>query len=284
MTLQKLYRQAKQMINSSDEAWFDDHAFDILCLMKKYLNATYEDTIIKSDIEIPCEQQKLFMNAVKLRCTGYPLQYILGEWEFDDLKLKVGEGVLIPREDTLVLVNEISKRIDSGKKLRILDLCAGSGAISLSLAKRFPLASVTAVEISNIAMKYFNENIRLNNISNITLKKYDVLDYPPNDIGKFDIIVSNPPYIKECELSQLQKEVLYEPKLALNGGTDGLLFYENICNNWLCILKKHGIIGFEIGESQSENVSRMLKNNNIIEVKSIKDLNGLDRVILGNKG
>ncbi len=207
-----------------------------------------------------------------------PLQYVLGEWEFYGLPFKVGRGVLIPRQDTETLVETALPLVKMGHKT-VLDLCAGSGCIGITLAKLGD-AEVTLVEKSREAMKYLKQNVELNRVS-ATVVEYDVLGTPPK--GAVDMIVSNPPYIRSKVVGTLSPEVKCEPRMALDGGEDGLVFYRAIANNWKSVLKDGGYLLFEIGYDQRDEVVEIMKNAGYSDVTCIKDLCQNPRVVMGRK-
>ncbi len=212
-------------------------------------------------------------SAINRRINGEPLQYILGEWEFYSLPFFVGEGVLIPRADTETLVDLALKEIKPND--RVIDLCSGSGAIAISLAKN-SAAKVYALEKYEKALKYLEKNVALNN-ADVTVICEDIFKFNPQE--KFDIIVSNPPYIKSNELSYLQKEVQFEPKTALDGGPDGLIFYRHIAT-FIKHLNVGGKIMVEVGFDQAQEVAEIFKNAGLT-VSIHNDLNGVQRVIIG---
>ncbi len=215
--------------------------------------------------------------AAERRIKGEPLQYILGEWEFFGLKFSVGEGVLIPRADTEILVEEAIKIIGN-KEMNVLDLCSGSGAVAIAVEKHTN-ARVTAIEKSEKAFSYLQRNIELNNVG-VKAVKGDIFgefDFPE----KFDLILSNPPYIETEVIETLQKEVLYEPKMALDGGKDGLIFYKRILEYWSKMLKPNGIVAVEIGYDQMTRVTNLFVDNGFDEIKQLKDYSGNQRVIIG---
>ncbi len=224
------------------------------------------------------EQVALAEKRVELRLKHEPLQYILGEWEFYGLPFKVGPGVLIPRQDTETLVETALPLINKSRN-RVLDLCAGSGCIGIALAKSGG-AKVTFLEESDEALRYLEENIRLNSIDAKVLH-YNVLWQPP--VLKADMIVSNPPYIKTEVVDSLQAEVKCEPRLALDGGEDGLKFYRHIATCWKPCLENGGYLIFEIGFDQGESVVEIMKNAGYRDVQCKKDLCGEDRVVIGRK-
>lgn len=228
-----------------------------------------------------------YKEAVKKRVQGQPLQYILGEWEFYGLKFKVGRGVLVPRADTETLVDEAVeylgriKRENPERKLRILDLCSGSGCIAISVGKKFPKDEVLALELMDVPLEYLKENIAQNGAQNVTALKGDMLtDY--NNFGDFDLILSNPPYIPKDDIENLSKEVKNEPVTALDGGEDGLDFYRVLGANWTERLKKGGAMMVEIGIGQESEVEELFSKN-LNKVYSKKDLNGIYRIVVGHK-
>ena len=216
------------------------------------------------------------------RLSGEPLQYILGEWEFYGLPFKVGEGVLIPRQDTETLVdvclNFLNGRVKN--KRLTLDLCAGSGCIGITLAKLAD-AEVTLVEKSEQAFGYLWENILLNRVSACGAVRGDVLN--ENTVcDKYDLIVSNPPYLTDSDMRSLQREVEFEPKDALYCGADGLDFYKSILEIYPKKLKRGGMLAVEIGMCQENAVSEIFRENGI-EPRLEKDMCGIYRVVWGKK-
>ena len=206
-----------------------------------------------------------------------PLQYILGEWEFYGLPFKVGSGVLIPRQDTEVLIETVLPLIKQGD--RVFDLCAGSGCIGITLAK-LGKAEVTLFEKSNEALGYLKQNVELNGVKAEVLQ-YDVLGKPFDGVA--DMIVSNPPYIKTEVVKALEPEVKCEPEMALDGGEDGLIFYRHIANEWKSCLNDGGYLAFEIGFDQGNEVCDILRQAGYKDVNCIKDLSQNDRVVIGRK-
>ena len=231
-----------------------------------------------ADKELDCEQALL--ELAEKRAKRYPLQYILGSWCFMGIVLKVGEGVLIPRDDTEVLVDLCLGYLKDVESPRAVDLCAGSGAIGIAL-NRLANASVTAVELSDRAYYFLLQNIKN---TDITPLKGDVTEcYNSFEEEYFDLIVSNPPYIKTDELKTLQPEVGFEPETALDGGADGLDFYREITRLWTPLLKKGGAMAFELGEGQAEPVAAMLERHGYSDIKTALDLGGTKRAIIAVK-
>lgn len=226
------------------------------------------------------ELQKLAA-LLRRRLAGEPLQYILGEWEFYGLPFAVGEGVLIPRPDTELLVDCALQFLP--EKASVLELCAGSGCIGVALARRRPNCRVLALEKSPVAFSYLETNIRRNGADNVTPFLGDLLHgsaaLPEKRL--FDCILSNPPYIPEKELPKLSREVRREPVMALDGGADGLDFYRAICEKWLNALKPGGCLLVEIGRGQAAEVKELFSSAGLINVEGHKDINGICRVING---
>ena len=212
------------------------------------------------------------------RISGEPLQYILGEWEFYGLPFYVGEGVLIPRADTETLV-DAALEIIGDKPLRVADLCSGSGAIAISLAKYTENNKIYAADISSKALEVAKKNAIKNGVDEKIEFINSNMFENVNDNEKFDVIVSNPPYIESEVVLTLDKQVQHEPKIALDGGADGLDFYRELLESSKKYLKENGIIAMEIGYNQKEAVTNLFKT----EYKNVyckKDLAGNDRVIV----
>ncbi|WP_312640912.1 peptide chain release factor N(5)-glutamine methyltransferase [Hydrogenoanaerobacterium sp.] len=226
-----------------------------------------------------------------IRCTGKPLQYILGKWEFYGLDFYVGEGVLIPRADTETLVEFGLEQLKGIAAPRVADLCSGSGCIAIALAKNLPASQVTAAELSDAAYGYLTRNIALNEAGNVAPLKMDVLaEGSPRmleasgggaGIACFDLIVSNPPYVRTAELQGLQREVQYEPMMALDGTASGLYFYREITRLYKNSLKKGGWLAYEVGDDQSHDVQKILQQNGFANIATKKDLGDFERVVAG---
>ncbi len=223
------------------------------------------------------EQWEYFVNIEKLT-NGVPLQHITHTQEFMKMDFFVNENVLIPRPDTEILVEEVIKIAKKIEKPRILDLCTGSGAIAISIAKNVPTAEVYAIDISEKALEVAKKNAnRLD--ANVKFVKSNLF----SNIGKikFDIIVSNPPYIKKEDIKLLSEEVRNEPIIALDGGYDGLDFYRKISSQAIEYLKFGSYLCFEIGYDQKEDVTEIIKDTKRYnDIYSKKDLYGNDRIII----
>ncbi|MGL5963947.1 MAG: peptide chain release factor N(5)-glutamine methyltransferase [Fusobacteriaceae bacterium] len=236
-------------------------------------NLSKEITDIQKD-----EIKKMIIQRGKFR---KPLQQILGEWEFYGHPFKVNEHVLIPRQDTEILVEQCKFLMIDIENPRILDIGTGSGAIGVTLAKELPKSYVTAVDISDEALKIATSNGELNCVKNIEFKKSDVLSAVE---GEFDLIVSNPPYIPIEEYNELMVEVReHEPRLALTDNGDGYYFYDKISKDAKPFLKKGGYLAFEVGYNQAEKVAQFAEDNGLVLVGVIKDYAGIDRVVISRR-
>ncbi|WP_405351766.1 peptide chain release factor N(5)-glutamine methyltransferase [Fusobacterium animalis] len=212
-----------------------------------------------------------------------PLQYILGEWEFYGLPFKVREGVLIPRADTEILVEQCIQLMREVEEPNILDIGSGSGAISIAIANELKSSSVTGIDINEKALKLANENKILNEIENVNFIESNLFEKLDKDF-KYDLIVSNPPYISKEEYETLMPEVKnYEPQNALTDLGDGLYFYREISKIAGEYLKDTGYLAYEIGYNQAKDVTKILQNNNFDVLSVIKDYGGNDRVVIAKK-
>lgn len=237
-----------------------------------------QEDFIRNPREITAQEEAEIMDIVSRRNSGEPLQYILGETEFMGLTFKVNDLVLIPRQDTETLVETVVKKIKD-KEVRVLDIGTGSGCVGISIAKLCPNADVTLLDYSEAILEVASENAKLNGV-NVKLEHCDILEEIPE--GKFDVIVSNPPYIETDTIFSLDNIVTsYEPPEALDGGFDGLLFYQRITEIAPEIMEENSYIAFEIGYEQGEAVSEILDEAEFSGVKVIKDPCENDRVVTG---
>ena len=214
---------------------------------------------------------------------GEPLAYILGEWEFYGLKLYVTPDVLIPRDDTCALAElAIAHAKALGPGARILDLCTGSGCIGIALAARTPEVRVTLADISPEALAVAKKNVSLHGLSGrVSCVRADAMGEPPAFLGKFDMIVSNPPYIDASDMEGLETSVKdFEPHLALYGGPDGLDFYRSITANYRRSLKPGGYLCYEFGEDQGDDICDILAANGFAVLRRVKDFCGTERAVI----
>lgn len=281
MTWSEVYKKAESILKRE---YKDTYKYEIYSTLKYCFNISKIDLIMKKDEAVEPEVQKKLFDIIKLRTEHVPLQYILGYWYFMDLKFKVGEGVLIPREDTEVLVKKSLDYLQNVESPKIIDLCSGSGCVAISVKKNLGEKSeVYAAELSQIAFSYLQENIFLNECK-VTAINGDVFKISSDFQDEFfDAVISNPPYIKTGDLSCLQEEVKKEPRLALEGGEDGLYFYKNICKMWIPKLRGGGIIAFEVGINQALVVKTIMESYGIKNIKIFKDINNIERAVIGQK-
>lgn len=244
-------------------------------LLADLLNVKKELLIIEDKRELDKDIEKKFFIDIEKICNNIPLQYITKKQEFMGYVFEVDESVLIPRPDTEILVEEVLKLINNG--MEVLELCAGSGAISVSIANIISDITVTATDISEAAIKVASKNAKKYNKEKII--KFIKSDMFKNVKGKFNLIISNPPYIETETIKTLSKEVKKEPFIALDGGEDGLEFYRIIAKEARNFLKPNGYICMEIGYNQKESVLAIFEKE-YKDLKCIKDLANNDRVIV----
>ena len=253
-------------------------------LMQFVLEKPRQYLIIYDNETLTKNQEDKFFDGISKLSKGIPIEHITHNKEFMKLNFFVDENVLIPRQDTEVLVEEVIKIAQKIKARKILDLCTGSGAIAISLAKYLPNTEITALDISYKALEVAKLNAKNNKVENqITFIESNLLENLQKE--KYDIIVSNPPYIKQDIIKELDKEVQREPHIALDGGKDGLDFYRKIIDSGYEYLKYGGYLCLEIGYDQKEEVMNLLDNNGqYINKICIKDLYDNDRVIIAKVG
>ncbi|ABK62515.1 peptide chain release factor N(5)-glutamine methyltransferase [Clostridium novyi] len=261
----------------------DTYMLDAQLLLQKVLKKDKLFIILNRNEILSKDEEEEFLKLINLRKDKMPVKYILGECEFMGLNFYVKEGVLIPRADTEILVEEVIKEIKENNYNRICDVCCGSGAIGVSIGKYMENSTVDCYDISDIAIEVTGKNIeRFLLKDRLTVEKSDLLTVAIKQNKKFDVIVSNPPYIKEEVIPTLMEDVKdYEPYIALCGGIDGLDFYRKITVQSLEILENNGLLAFEIGYDQAEAVKELLMESGFTDVKVINDLEGLNRVVIG---
>lgn len=228
--------------------------------------------------------EEAMAGMVRRRLKGEPVAYITGLWEFHGLPLFITPDVLIPRDDTEVLADQaIAFARDAEREIRMLDLCCGSGCIGLAVASEIPTIRVVMADISEKAASVARQNAMRNRLTRcVTCLTADALQTPPMLLGRFDLIVSNPPYIRTGELESLDASVRdYEPREALDGGEDGLMFYRAVAEKWRAVLKPGGTVMFECGEDQSAAVREILADRGFTDIETVKDTRGIERVVTG---
>ena len=263
----------------------DDGDLEARYIIEKATSIAYKDMFFRFNENI---SDKVFASAISMadrRLAGEPIQYILGEWDFMDFTFKVGEGVLIPRPETEILVECVLDNIKDISAPVVYDLCSGSGCIGLSIKKLRPDARVYLVEKSEKALKYLRQNCDklCATFADTTVIQGDILNIDDfSDLPDADAIVSNPPYIRSDEISSLQSEVLLEPHMALDGGKDGLVFYRYLMDDWSKKLKHKGFMAFECGEDQAEDICNLFEKINF-DKTIINDYNNIQRIVIGRR-
>lgn len=265
--------------NILKDANIENIEYDIKTILRDTFDIDYNKFVMDMDNEFETDKslEYEFISRIEKRKKHIPLQYIINKQNFYGLDLYVNESVLIPRYDTENIVDCIVKDFEGSKDISVLDLCTGSGCIAISLKKN-GFKKVFALDISDKALEVAKHNAYIHN-ADITFIKSDLYKELPNDI-RFDLIVSNPPYIRTGEIEKLDDEVKdFEPKLALDGGKDGLDFYKKILNLSKDFINKNGSLYFEIGYDQAKDVVDLAKKEGYYNIKIIKDLSGKDRGI-----
>lgn len=265
------------------EANIDTYILDVQLLLGKVLGKDKLYLITNKEEEVSKIKEKEFYKLINQRKDKMPIKYILKSAEFMGLEFQVEEGVLIPRGDTEILVEETLKFIKNERRYDICDLCCGSGAIGISIAYLKENTNVDLIDYYEIPEKVTKKNIRKHNLDSRTnFIKSDLLKEPISMNKKYDILVSNPPYIKDEVIETLMDDVKkYEPHTALSGGEDGLYFYKKIIDDSNKILKDNGVLAFEIGHDQGKEVSDLMVEKGYKNIRVIKDLAGHDRVVIG---
>lgn len=280
-TLSQLYIEARRaFMTQEDEQTASLLARDLLCHVT---GKSREEVIAQRDL-FATEQTAIAMaEAVTRVMAGEPLAYVLGQWDFYGMTLTVDKHVLIPRDDTCaVTAMAIKQALFLDATPRILDLCTGSGCIGLAIAHRVKDAKVTLADISKDALAIAKKNITDQKLTGrVTAISADALAEPSAFLGKFDMIVSNPPYITTEEMQTLDRSVKdFEPHLALCGGDDGLDFYRSIAKNYQKALKPGGYLCFEFGINQGDAVCAILEENKYTILERTRDYNGVERAVL----
>ncbi|MBE6768857.1 MAG: peptide chain release factor N(5)-glutamine methyltransferase [Ruminococcaceae bacterium] len=282
MTYQTLFLKIEDQLK---KAGCDSPSFDAVCLLEDIGKLPPQGLPPCDTREVEDARAAAVLSAAEKRAAGYPLQYILGDWAFLRLTLKVGEGVLIPRPDTELLCEVAAARLDAmEERPRVLDLCAGSGCVGLGVASLCRTApAVTAVELSDAALPYLKSNIARYPQYAVEAVQADVLRDAARFDGAYAAILSNPPYIPTADLTGLMREVQHEPTIALDGAADGLLFYRAIANEWVPKLQSSGFCAVEVGIGQAADVSALFTAAGLCDVTVYDDLGGVPRVVVGTK-
>ena len=273
MTLKEAYEYGQKRLA---EAEIEDAVLDAWYLLEHITGISRALYFLRMNEEMNEQNESLYKKYLEIRASHIPLQHITGVQEFMGLEFNVNEHVLVPRQDTEVLVEEALKVLKP--EMKVLDMCTGSGCIIISLMKFAKTISGTAVDVSEEALKVAKSNAEKLE-ANVKFIQRDLFTGVE---GTFDMIVSNPPYIRTAVIEELKEEVkFHDPFLALDGKEDGLFFYRKIVRESLNYLKPNGRLYFEIGHDQGEDVKKLMEEAGFVEVIVKKDLAGLDRVVCG---
>ena len=254
-------------------------------LLTSILNCKRLDLYLSFERPLQKNEIDIYRELLKRRSTFEPLQYIIGKVEFYGLEFEVNPSVLIPRPETELLVEAVIELLKKHESPSILDIGSGSGNISIALAKNIPACKIVGLDISEEAIETAKRNAKLNEVENqLMFVKKNILNGLEIGENKFDVVVSNPPYISAAEFLNLDPELrLYEPRFALTDENDGLSFYRKISALSKSLLKNNGKIFFEIGVGQSEEVKRILLDNDYKSIVIKKDFSDIERIIIGEK-
>ncbi len=275
----KVEELRRKITSALTDCSYEEASFEADCIVADLLGVTNSVLPVIGSSDVTDETGRKAEIFVQRRYSGEPLQYILGKWEFYGKSFYVGEGVLIPRPETELLVDIALDFLKNKKAPACFDLCSGSGCIGITLASLLPASQVTVLEKSDKALSYLRKNKDLNKTDNLEIVQGDLFDGAcVFNNRKCDILLSNPPYIRREVVPTLQREVQKEPVMALDGGEDGLDFYRAIADKWSACIKSDGMLAVEIGEEQGSDVSQIFSRY-FGDISVIKDFYGNDRVV-----
>ena len=278
MTYRECYEKGSRILN---EAGIEESTLDARLLLEAVCGTDRNDLLVHGEQPVAPEAEEKYLNWIRQRAEHIPLQQLTGEQDFMGLTFSVNEHVLIPRQDTEILVEEVLKELHDG--MRVLDMCTGSGCILLSLLHYSNDCEGLGVDLSAEALEVAERNV----LKVLTPEKAEHAHFLQSDLfekveGKFEIIVSNPPYIASAEVEKLMPEVRdHEPRMALDGTEDGLYFYRRIIEEAGKHLVSSGMLFFEIGYDQGQAVSELMRTEGYCDVQVVQDYAGLDRVVFG---
>ena len=280
-TYNDVYMQAR---NALRESGIEGYNLEARLLVATAAGKTTQELLRDLSLYTTAEIADKVAALTERRISGEPVAYITGAWEFYGLPMFVTPDVLIPRMDTELLV-DTAKELLNGRKMdaRVLDLCCGSGCIACAVGHEMPAARIVAVDLSAKALEVTRRNVAANRLSSrVICMQADATASPPMSMGQFDMIVSNPPYVRSADMKKLDPSVRdFEPSWALDGGKDGLKFYKAIIKYWKSVLRPGGYLLFEVGEGQAESVKEMMLAGGFRSVSSKFDTLGVERVVMG---
>ena len=275
ITYNNLYMDIRQELHRAGIQAATLEARELVCFAA---GKTREQFVRDGRLYVPQDVEEQARALMRRHLAGEPLAYLIGEWEFYGLPLDISEQVLIPRSDTEVLAGEAIRWLQTQQDARVLDLCAGSGCVGLAVASQVHACRVVLGEKSEAALRICRQNIRRSGLlGRVTPMPADALEPPTRQLGEFDCIVCNPPYIPTLDVSVRD----YEPHMALDGGEDGLEFYRAISENWREALHPGARLYFEVGIGQADSVLRIMRRQGFGELEIVPDTAGIPRVVYG---
>lgn len=277
MTIFEAYNSTKKKLEA---AGIEDFIFEAKQIIKHITGLNAAQILANYTRKLSEYQQNNLIALVHQREVRYPLQYIFGEWDFYGRSFTVGPGVLVPRADTEILIEHSLEYLKQCENAEVLDLCAGSGCIGITIAKEKADTKVLMVEKYDEALRYAQKNIERNGADNAECIKGDIFDSAAAD-KKYSLIVSNPPYIPKSEMSDISPEAKFEPETALLAEDNGMQFYKAIINNYKNSLQNGGMMSFEVGINEYKAVSELFCDAGFKDITVKKDLNGIERVVSG---
>lgn len=280
ITYNNLYMDIRQELHHAGIQAATLEARELVCFAA---GKTREQFVRDGRLYVPQDVEEQARALMRRHLAGEPLAYLIGEWEFYGLPLDISEQVLIPRSDTEVLAGEVIRWLQTQQDARVLDLCAGSGCVGLAVASQVHACRVVLGEKSEAALRICRQNIRRSGLlGRVTPMPADALEPPTRQLGEFDCIVCNPPYIPTQDIETLDVSVRdYEPHMALDGGEDGLEFYRAISENWREALHPGARLYFEVGIGQADSVLRIMRRQGFGELEIVPDTAGIPRVVYG---
>ena len=280
ITYNNLYMDIRQELHRAGIQAATLEARELVCFAA---GKTREQFVRDGRLYVPQDVEEQARALMRRHLAGEPLAYLIGEWEFYGLPLDISEQVLIPRSDTEVLAGEAIRWLQTQQDARVLDLCAGSGCVGLAVASQVHACRVVLGEKSEAALRICRQNIRRSGLlGRVTPMPADALEPPTRQLGEFDCIVCNPPYIPTQDIETLDVSVRdYEPHMALDGGEDGLEFYRAISENWRDALHPGARLYFEVGIGQADSVLRIMRRQGFGELEIVPDTAGIPRVVYG---
>ena len=280
-TYNNLYMDIRQQLRTAGVQASTLEARELVCFAS---GKTRQQLQRDGQLYVPPTVEEQARALVRRHLAGEPVAYLIGEWEFYGLPLDIDRQVLIPRADTETLVDCALPFLRGQAGSRVLDLCAGSGCIGLAVASQVADCRVTLGDISEGALRICRQNIRRNDLSDrVAPLQVNAMAAPPRQLGTYDCILCNPPYIPTGDIAGLDVSVRdFEPHDALDGGEDGLDFYRSVLKNWKGVLRSGGMLFFEVGEGQSEAVQSLMRQAGFLDIHAVLDSGGVERVIYGN--